>query len=127
MNNPLSIDPECAQLATLIIKQSSQGKNFGFSNRQLKNLKSTDRGRELWGFFNQSNRRGDSSKFDFSQFCRDACGVEYGAARKCFKASRNQYPDEDPRQVCFGEILDLCKRIEFVWTDVGFRANQHPR
>ena len=119
MNNPLSVDPECAQLATLIIRQASMD-NFGFSKKQIRNLKSTHRGRELFSLLDSS--KSGSSKFDFSKFCREACSREHRDARKCFKHARAQYPDEDPRQLCFGQILDLCKRIEFVWTDIVYKT-----
>jgi hypothetical protein len=122
MNNPLAVDPECAQLASLIIKQAAMD-NFGFSKKQTRTLQSTDRGRELWNLLNQA--KSSTSKFDFSRFCREACSQEYGATRRCFKAARSQYPHDDPRQVCFGQILDLCKRVEFVWTDTVFKANRY--
>ena len=130
MSNPLSADPECAQLATLIIKQAGL-ENCGFSKRHIRNLRSTPRGTELWNTLAAARGGVESvalkGKFDFSKFCREAVGPEFMATRACFKSAKAEYPSEDPRELCFGEILDLCKKIEFTWTDTVFRANEKRR
>jgi hypothetical protein len=118
--NPLSADPECAQFAALIVKQCNLDSNCGFSNSQIRRLRNSHRGLDLWG---QLGRSRDSQKFDLTRFCKEACSDEFLRARTCFKTAKSENPSADPRQVCFWEVADLCKRIEFTWTDIVSRAN----
>ncbi len=118
--NPLSADPECAQFASLIVKQCNSDSNCGFTNAQIRRLKISSRGKDLW---DQLGRSRDGKKFDLTRFCKEACNEEFTQARTCFKAAKSDYPSTDPRQVCFWEVADLCKRIEFTWTDIVSRAN----
>jgi len=121
--NPLSADPECAQLAALIVKQCSMDENFGFSKVQARRLQRTERGKDLWDRLVQSRATEGRKKFDFTKFCKEACSDEFVTARTCFKTAKAEYPSVDARELCYWEVADLCKRIEFTWTDIVTRAN----
>jgi hypothetical protein len=114
--SPLEADPECAQFAKLIMRQSSQ-ENFGFTHKQVRSILQTDKGRKLWNALNSKCLR-DVKKFDFSMFCRELCEPEFGDTRRCFKFAKERYPGHDPKEVCFLQVWELCKRIEHVWTDL---------
>ena len=121
--NPLQADPECAQFAQLLMKQS-QEENFGFTKRQVRNITASDRGRSLWKTVNENcfTVKAGKRKFDFGLLCRELCQPEFSSVRKCFKMAKNDYPDHDPREVCMREVWDPCKQIEFTWTDLTMRA-----
>ena len=121
--NPLSADPDCAQLAALIVKQCSVDENFGFSSSQVRKLRQTQRGENLWELLMRSRGTEGRKKFDLTRFCKEACSVEFITARNCFKVAKADYPSLDARELCFWEVADLCKRIEFTWTDIVSRAN----
>ena len=116
MKNPLEADPECAQFARLILKQAQQ-EDFGFTRTQVWNITSSERGQKLWTTLN-SNCSGKGKKFDFSLFCKEMCTDEFSDTRKCFRVAKEQYPHLDPREVCFVQVWDLCKRVEHVWTNI---------
>ena len=127
MANPLEVDPECAQFAKLIIRQSqeTEGVAFGFNKGQVRRLTSTEKGLRLWNVLTKDCFRevpGKGRRFDFSVFCRELCEPEFEDTRRCFKAAKQQYPNHDPREVCFRQVWDLCKRVEHVWTDINFRT-----
>ena len=123
MSNPLSADPECAQLTTQIVRQCSQDMNFGLTGKQVRRLRSTHRGESLWEQLVASRVVEGKKKFDLTKFCKQVCSDEFTTARKCFKNAKSDYPMVDSREVCYWEVLDLCKRIEFTWTDIMSRAN----
>lgn len=113
--NPLSVDPECQQFVSLLIKQSAED-NFGFSQRQVRNIQSSVEGFSLWQKVSESSTNG---RFDFSVFSRQLCNPEFEKVRGCFKSAKITYPGVDARSVCYREVWDLCKRIEYVWTDLS--------
>lgn len=117
--NPLSVDPECQQFASLIIKQSQEA-NFGFSKTQVRNIRSTPRGDRLWCTLLDCCK--GKSKLDFSQFCRQFCSGDFSRVRSCFKNAKLAHPADDPREHCFREVWDLCKQVEFTWTDLVART-----
>ena len=121
--NPLSADPECAQLAAMIVQQCSMDDNFGFTKSQVRRLRESQRGKDLWERLERSKTSEGRKKFDLSKFCKETCSDEFSTARSCFKNARSEYPSVDPRELCFWEVADLCKRIEFTWTDIVTRAN----
>jgi hypothetical protein len=112
MKNPLDADPECAQFAKLMLRQSAED-SFGFNRQQVRKLTSTERGKLMWDSLMKSYR---GKKFDFSMFCRELCDPEFNTVRRCFRQAH------DPREVCFREVWDLCKKVEHVWTDISFRT-----
>ena len=122
--NPLEVDPECANFAKLIARQAGEV-DFGFSKRQVRNLVSTPRGKEIWSRLNENCIKMNLGKrrFDFRQFCNDMCQPEFGLVRRCAATAKQQFPHNDAREVCYREIWDLCKRIEFVWTDLTLLAD----
>ena len=116
MTNPLDADPECAQFAKLILKQAQQ-EDFGFTRTQVRNINASERGRKIWNTLRESCNA-KSKKFDLSMFCKEMCNHEFSDTRKCFQTAKSQYPHLDPREVCFDQVWDLCKRVEHVWTDI---------
>lgn len=129
MSNPLEADPECMQLAQLIIKQSSnegQGRQiFGFTKKQVRNLTCSQTGQAIWNSLNECFvPKGKLRKkvFDFSLFCRKFCEPELNLVRQCFKNARSDHPSHDPREICFPEVFNLCKKIECTWTDLTSRT-----
>ena len=122
-SNPLSGDPECAQFASLIIRQA-QEENFGFSKRQIRNLTSTSQGQVLWNTLN-SCFKNPRRKFDFGQFCRDLCSPQFNGLKQCFKTAKIEFPEYDPRQICYREVWDMCKQIEYTWTDLVFKTTEN--
>ena len=120
MKNPLEADPECAQFAKLILKQAQQ-EDFGFSRTQVRRIQGTDRGRKVWKTLTESCFKdfpGRGRKFDFSLFCKELCNPEFADTRRCFRIAKEEYSHLDPREVCFVQIWDLCKRVEHVWSDL---------
>ena len=126
MPNPLDADPECAQLAKLIIRQSQEDDLFGFTKRQVRSIKRTEKGQRIWKSLSQTcfiEIPGKGRKFDFSAFCRELCQPEFTATRRCFRVAKESFASHDPREVCFVQVWDLCKRVEHVWTDLHSLAN----
>ena len=123
---PLEADPECMQLAQLIIKQAAND-SFGFNRRQIRQLNSSQRGQLLWGVLNKAlSLRSNKKFFDFSLFCRELCQPEFQHVRQCFKNAKSDFPSYDPREICFREVWDLCKKIEYTWTDIVSRTTSPP-
>lgn len=114
--NPLSGDPECLKFVSLMIKQCAED-DFGFTKQQIRKIHSTPRGADLWRNITEDCVVG--GKFDFSSFARKLCNREFEQVRACFKSSPK---GADPREVCRLEVFDLCKLIEYTWTDLASRS-----
>ena len=120
MKNPLEADPECAQFAKLMLKQAQQ-EDFGFTRNQVRNIENSDRGQKIWKSLKDNCFKefpGKGKKFDFSLFCKELCESEFSDTRRCFRVAKLEYPNLDPREVCFVQVWDLCKRVEHVWADI---------
>jgi hypothetical protein len=118
-NNPLAVDPECLQFATRVLKQARADPSMGFSKSQVRKINSTPQGRRLWGEVSTKCTIGD--KFDFSAFCRQLCRPESDSLKKCVKRAKIYHSEYDPAEVCYGDVFSLCKRAEFVWTNLVSR------
>ena len=121
MPNPLDADPECSQFAKLMLRQA-QEENFGFTREQVRSINRTEKGQRIWRSLTEKCfpeiSGGKGRRFDFSTFCRELCEPEFSATRRCFKVAKEQFASSDPREVCFVQVWDLCKRVEHVWTDL---------
>ena len=122
--NPLEADPECAQFAQLLMKQGQQNQ-LGFTNRQVRKIQATYPGKRIWKALNDKCFviKGGKRRFDVSSFCREITKPEFMATRQCFIDAKAQYPGCDPREVCFGDIWRLCKRMEATWTEISLLAS----
>lgn len=116
---PLDADPECAQLAKLIIKQS-RAPNFGLSPSQLRRLQSTSEGIASWNIILQSFSK--NGKFDFGKWTRNIGMDNITALQQCLKSAKAMHPHSDPREFCVLQVLDTCKRIEHAWTQFVFHT-----
>ncbi len=115
---PLDADPECAQLAKLIIKQA-KSPNFGLSSSQDRKMKSSSEGRMSWETMLESFSR---AKFDFGKWTRRVASEPMASLQQCIQSARTKHPTRDPREFCVVEVFDTCKQIEHSWTKFVFHA-----